>query len=112
MVMIRIVNLQLTIQQRCSVKARKSVVRRDSIEGPFRNTKITIPVDVESGPDSGANMEIRRLVVDALRRYTTKGDMLFYVTAEFERTERTGELSRYFKTIIPRSEIPIPLRRV
>jgi hypothetical protein len=110
--MLRIINLQITLQQRCSLKARKNVIRRDSIEGPFRNNKIDLPVHIEAGPDSDANLEVRKIVVQALRQYSKPGDMLFYVTAEFERTERAGELSRYFKTIIPRSEIPIQLRRV
>ena len=111
--MIRIINLQLVIQQRCSAKARKSVVRRDSAEGPYRNNKIDVPVDIETGPDSGANLEVRKTVIENLRRNIKPGDILFYVVAEFERSGfGAGELSRYFKTVIPRSEIPLSLRRV
>jgi hypothetical protein len=43
-----------------------------------------------------------------LRKHAAKGDFLFYVIAELERRDGT----RHFKTIAPRSEIPVSFRRL
>ncbi len=103
--MIRIIGLQLILQSRVSPKARKDVVRKTSIDGPYRNRKIIIPADIPTGPDSSANIEVRRVISENLRRSVKKGEEVFYVVAEFERTDRAG-VFRYFKTIAPRTQIP------
>lgn len=111
--MAKIVNLEITLQSRVSSKARKNVVRKDNLDGPYRNRKIQIPVEIDIGPDSGANLIVRSRVVKALRSHAGKGEILFYVTAEFEGSAQPGKSpERYFKTIIPRSEVPVSFRRV
>jgi len=108
-----ITNLQITLQSRVSERAKRDIVRRDSPDGPYRNRKIYIPVNLPTGPDSGANLAVRRIVVDTLRRRTGKGEFLFYVIAEFKNSTGKGiPAERYTRTIIARSEIPLQLRRV
>jgi hypothetical protein len=108
----KIVALTLVLQARASPKARKNIVRRDNADGPYRNRKIEIPLNQPAGPDSGANLQIRRMITEMLRANVQKGDSLFYVTAEFERERPGADILRYFKTITPRTLIPLSLRRV
>jgi hypothetical protein len=99
---VRITQLQIIFQSRVSPKARKNVIRRDDADGPYRNRKVIINKAIPIGPDSGANLETRRLVSQALHQ-RKQGENLFYVVAEFDRENGTP---RYFKTIVPRDEIP------
>jgi hypothetical protein len=100
--MIKIIELQITLQARVSSRSRKNVIRKDDAEGPFRNRRIDIACDIECGPDSGANLKVRRVVSEQLKKHKS-GEILFYVVAEFDRGSR---IPRYFKTIVPRSQIP------
>lgn len=105
-----IIELELTLQSLVSPRARKNIVRRGSPEGSYRNRKFAMPVSIPIGPDSGANLIVRKFVARQIKRHAAKGDILFYVTAKFKSSR--PEISDYFKTIVPRSEIPLPLRRV
>lgn len=110
--MARIVNLQVVFQSQVSRSARKSVIRRYNADGPYRNRTVDIAVDYDAGPGSGANVAIRHIIADTLKKQTHAGELLFYVIATFEHARGQTELSRYFKTIVPRSEIPLSFRRV
>jgi hypothetical protein len=117
----RIINLQLVLQRYCSERATKNVVRRDNRDGPFKNRTIDIPVNIPIGPDSDANAIIRRLVAEKVRRHAAKAEVLFYVVAEFAKEDSSesdssesdsGPGDGYFKTVVPRTEITLSLRRV
>ena len=108
----RIINLEIVFQSRASAKARKNIIRRDSIEGPWRNRSVTIATDIRTGPGSGANTGVREMIAETLKRRTKKGELMFYVIAEFERTSGNEIVSKHFKTIAARSEIPVQFRRL
>lgn len=103
----RIVSLKVVFQRPATKRARKDVVRKRSIDGPYQNREMEIETDITAGAGSDANTQVRRVVYEALK-HAHKGEKVFYVVAEFEQP---GE-DNYFKTIVPRSEIPIQLRRV
>lgn len=104
----RIVNLKIILQKSVSKRARKDVVRKQKADGPYRNREISIDTDIETGAGSGANHEARKIIFNALRKGVRSGELLFYVVAEFEEPGTDN----YFKTIVPRSEIPFQLRRL
>jgi hypothetical protein len=105
--MTKIISLEVIFQSRVSPRARKNVVRRDAVEGPYRNRKVTmdLPEALDMGPGSGANIAVRRLVAEELRKHKPD-ENLFYVVAGFEHYEH-GRVSRYFKTIAHRQEITL-----
>ena len=98
----RISHLKIVFQSRVSSRARKSIIRRDDADGPYRNREIEKDVDILVGPDSGANLEVRKLISDELRKHKP-GEIFFYVVAEFDRGRN---IPRYFKTIVPRRAVP------
>jgi hypothetical protein len=104
----RIITIEITFQSHVSRKSRKNVVRKRSLDGPYRNTIITIPADIQTGSDSGANLAVRKIVFEEIKkqRKSVSGELLFYARAEFERAEKR-HFSRYFKTIIPRQKVTI-----
>jgi hypothetical protein len=108
-----IVGVKLVLQSRVSPKARKGVVRREEATGPYRNRAIELPLTMEAGAGSGANMAVRKAVALALKENLQQGEELFYVVAEFSQRNASGkEIQRYFRTVVPRTEIPIQFRRV
>ena len=96
----RIINLQFIYQSKVSRRCRKDIVRKRSIDGPFRNREYNYPIDIEVGSGSNANIIIRRIIAEHLRSAKPE-ELFFYVVAKFD----TGE-NIFFKTIVPRSEIP------
>jgi hypothetical protein len=104
----RIDNLEFVFQHSVTQRATKNVVRRDSSEGPVAIRRVNVGVNILIGPDSGANAEMRRIVFETVKERVGKGELYFYVIARFRKQDD----STHFKTIIPRSEIPIQLRRL
>lgn len=104
----RIINLKIVLQTPVGSRAVKDVVRKGRAGGQFRNREIEIQTDIETGAGSDANNEVRRVIFETLKKKVHKRELLFYVVAEFE----SDGTNNYFKTIVPRSEIPLQLRRV
>ncbi len=96
--------LELTFQSPAGRRARKNIVRKESIDGPYRNRKVEILVNVPIGSGSGANIEVRKIIGQNLKK--EKGEILFYVRAEIERIEKRNTY-RYFKTIVARQALPV-----
>jgi hypothetical protein len=110
----KITGLKIVFQKRVGPRARKDVVRKNNADGPYRNRELDIPADIEIGPNTGANLAVRRLISEHLK--PKKEEILFYVVAEIDtgkmgKRKRGGKIERYrityFKTIVPRSAIPV-----
>lgn len=77
---------------------RRGIVRIESPH-PVKNTVVEIEVEIDPHRQ-GAELEIRRLIATELKHH--KNAEFFYVTAEFRH-----EGSVFFKTIAPRSKMPV-----
>jgi hypothetical protein len=103
----RIVKLFIHFQKKAGAKARVDIVRK-SYSDPFKDRIIEVSTMIETGPDSGANEAARRLIFETLRGKIRFAESHFYVVAEFHKSEGTA----HFKTIVPRTEIPLQFRRL
>lgn len=102
----RIIRLEVVFQSRVSLRARKDVVRKDSLDGPYRNRTVEINRNIETGPGSNANHLVRHLVSETLKDRKS-GEIMFYVRALFEHREPRRQAIPYFKTIIPRQSFKV-----
>lgn len=100
-----ILAIEIRLQEPVGKRAKKGkIVRKDSAGGAYRERAITLPCSIAIGPQSDANMRVRILISRALRERRKPTEDFFYVIGEFEdgRTK-----AKYFKTIVPRTKIPL-----
>jgi hypothetical protein len=116
---IRSLALTIAVPVPRELEGGPNIVRADDADGPWFNATYMVRTDIQTGPDSGANAAIARVIKDNLRRaveaaraaapaYRVEGVMLFYVAAEFEGSEKNV----FFRTIIRRQPVPLSLRNL